>query len=85
MDPRTGEILDADIEVNENITRVYSGRAAEDPPRPIGGQAIGAVDPAVVELRACMPTRSSPKPRLRWTCCLPAVNWCREAPRPNSL
>ncbi len=42
VDPRTGEILDADIEVNENITRVYSGRAAEDPPRPIGGQAIGA-------------------------------------------
>ena len=36
VDPRTGEILDADIEVNENITRVYSTRASEDPPRPVG-------------------------------------------------
>ncbi len=35
-DPRTGEILDADIEMNEEITRLYSGRVAEDPPRPIG-------------------------------------------------
>lgn len=35
VDPRTGEILDADIEVNENVTRVYSGRAIEDPPRPM--------------------------------------------------
>jgi Met-zincin/Domain of unknown function (DUF5117)/Domain of unknown function (DUF5118) len=36
VDPRTGEILDADIEVNEDISRVYSARAGEDPPRPIG-------------------------------------------------
>jgi Met-zincin/Domain of unknown function (DUF5117)/Domain of unknown function (DUF5118) len=35
VDPRTGEILDADIEVNENITRVYNARASEDPPRPV--------------------------------------------------
>ena len=35
-DPRTGEILDADIEMNEDITRLYSGRVAEDPPRPVG-------------------------------------------------
>ena len=40
-DPRTGEILDADIEMNEEITRLYSGRVAEDPPRPVG--AVGAV------------------------------------------
>ncbi|MGL5001593.1 MAG: DUF5117 domain-containing protein, partial [Casimicrobium sp.] len=36
VDPRTGEILDADIEVNEDISRVYSARASEDPPRPVG-------------------------------------------------
>ncbi|MEO7255628.1 MAG: zinc-dependent metalloprotease, partial [Casimicrobium sp.] len=35
-DPRTGEILDADIEMNEEVTRLYSGRVAEDPPRPVG-------------------------------------------------
>jgi len=36
VDPRTGEILDADIEMNEDITRLYSARVAEDPPRPVG-------------------------------------------------
>jgi hypothetical protein len=36
VDPRSGEILDADIEMNEDITRLYSARVAEDPPRPIG-------------------------------------------------
>ncbi|MFN3630953.1 MAG: DUF5117 domain-containing protein, partial [Casimicrobiaceae bacterium] len=36
VDPRTGEILDADIEVNEEITRIYTARATEDPPRPVG-------------------------------------------------
>ena len=36
VDPRTGEILDADIEMNEEITRLYSARVAEDPPRPVG-------------------------------------------------
>ncbi|MCS6996013.1 MAG: zinc-dependent metalloprotease [Casimicrobiaceae bacterium] len=36
VDPRTGEILDADIEINEEITRIYTARATEDPPRPIG-------------------------------------------------
>jgi hypothetical protein len=41
VDPRTGEILDADIEVNENISRVYSTRASEDPPRPIGSIGKG--------------------------------------------
>ncbi len=35
VDPRTGEILDADIEMNEDITRLYSARIAEDPPRPV--------------------------------------------------
>ncbi len=34
VDPRTGEILDADIEMNEDITRVYNARQSEDPPRP---------------------------------------------------
>jgi Met-zincin/Domain of unknown function (DUF5117)/Domain of unknown function (DUF5118) len=34
VDPRTGEILDADIEMNEDITRVFSVRLKEDPPRP---------------------------------------------------
>ena len=28
VDPRTGEILDADIEMNEDITRLYSARMA---------------------------------------------------------
>jgi hypothetical protein len=36
VDPRTGEILDADIEMNEDITRLYSARVSEDPPRPVG-------------------------------------------------
>jgi Met-zincin/Domain of unknown function (DUF5117)/Domain of unknown function (DUF5118) len=36
VDPRSGEILDADIEVNEDISRIYSARAGEDPPRPVG-------------------------------------------------
>jgi hypothetical protein len=36
VDPRSGEILDADIEMNEDITRLYSARVAEDPPRPVG-------------------------------------------------
>ena len=36
VDPRTGEILDADIEMNEEITRIYSSRVSEDPPRPVG-------------------------------------------------
>ena len=40
VDPRTGEILDADIEMNEDITRLYSARMAEDPPRPIGTNLI---------------------------------------------
>lgn len=35
-DPRTGEILDADIEINEAVTRIYASRVAEDPPRPSG-------------------------------------------------
>ena len=40
VDPRSGEILDADIEMNESITRLYSARVAEDPPRPIGGSGF---------------------------------------------
>ena len=36
VDPRTGEILDADIEMSEDLTRLYSARVAEDPPRPVG-------------------------------------------------
>lgn len=40
VDPRTGEILDADIEMNEDITRLYSARMAEDPPRPVGAGLI---------------------------------------------
>ena len=40
VDPRTGEILDADIEMNEEITRLYSARMAEDPPRPVGAGLI---------------------------------------------
>ncbi len=39
VDPRTGEILDADIEVNEDITRIYNARNNEDPYRPIGSAA----------------------------------------------
>lgn len=35
VDPRTGEILDADIEMNEDLTRVYNARLNEDPPRPM--------------------------------------------------
>ena len=47
VDPRTGEILDADIEINESITRLYGSRAAEDPPRPIGG------GPSRPDMEAC--------------------------------
>jgi hypothetical protein len=36
VDPRSGEILDADIELSEQMTRFYSTRFAEDTPRPIG-------------------------------------------------
>lgn len=36
VDPRTGEILDADIEMNEEMTRIYTARVSEDPPRPVG-------------------------------------------------
>lgn len=44
VDPRTGEILDADIEMNEDISRIYSARVREDPPRPIGaGVASGLI------------------------------------------
>ncbi len=39
-DPRTGEIFDADIEVNEDITRLYSARIKEDPPRPVSGVGL---------------------------------------------
>ncbi|MBP6530352.1 MAG: zinc-dependent metalloprotease [Burkholderiales bacterium] len=39
-DPRTGEIFDADIEMNEDITRLYSARIKEDPPRPISGVGL---------------------------------------------
>ncbi len=35
-DPRTGEILDADIELSEEMTRLYTTRYTEDTPRPIG-------------------------------------------------
>jgi hypothetical protein len=35
VDPRTGEILDADIEMNEDLTRIYNARLNEDPPRPM--------------------------------------------------
>ena len=35
-DPRSGEILDADIELSEEMTRVYTTRYTEDTPRPIG-------------------------------------------------
>ena len=41
VDPRTGEILDADIEMSEDITRLYNARVAEDPPRPVGAN-LGA-------------------------------------------
>jgi Met-zincin/Domain of unknown function (DUF5117)/Domain of unknown function (DUF5118) len=40
VDPRTGEILDADIEMNEDMTRLYSARVSEDPPRPVGAGLI---------------------------------------------
>ncbi len=36
VDPRSGEILDADIEINEAMSRVLTARYAEDTPRPIG-------------------------------------------------
>jgi hypothetical protein len=36
VDPRSGEILDADIEINEEMTRVLTTRYTEDTPRPIG-------------------------------------------------
>ncbi|HNY47452.1 MAG TPA: DUF5117 domain-containing protein, partial [Casimicrobium sp.] len=39
-DPRTGEIFDADIEMNEDITRLYSSRMKEDPPRPISAMGL---------------------------------------------
>ncbi|HPV23099.1 MAG TPA: zinc-dependent metalloprotease, partial [Casimicrobium sp.] len=39
-DPRTGEIFDADIEMNEDITRLYSARMKEDPPRPVSGTGL---------------------------------------------
>ncbi len=35
-DPRSGEILDADIEINEEMTRLVTTRYTEDTPRPIG-------------------------------------------------
>ncbi len=35
-DPRSGEILDADIELSEEMTRIYTTRYTEDTPRPIG-------------------------------------------------
>jgi hypothetical protein len=35
-DPRSGEILDADIELSEEMTRIYTTRFNEDTPRPIG-------------------------------------------------
>jgi Met-zincin/Domain of unknown function (DUF5117)/Domain of unknown function (DUF5118) len=35
-DPRSGEILDADIEMSEDISRIYTSRYGEDTPRPIG-------------------------------------------------
>ena len=41
VDPRTGEILDADIEMSEDITRLYNARVSEDPPRPVGAN-LGA-------------------------------------------
>lgn len=41
VDPRSGEILDADIEMNEDISRIYSARVNEDPPRPVGAALAG--------------------------------------------
>lgn len=41
VDPRSGEILDADIEMNEDISRIYSARVSEDPPRPVGAALAG--------------------------------------------
>lgn len=38
VDPRTGEILDADIEMGDSNFRFYKARGVEDPPRPIGAQ-----------------------------------------------
>jgi hypothetical protein len=35
VDPRTGEILDADIEMSDDNFRFYRARQSEDPPRPI--------------------------------------------------
>ncbi|MEN9559867.1 MAG: hypothetical protein RLZZ502_1078, partial [Pseudomonadota bacterium] len=43
-DPRSGEILDADIEVSEDISRIYSTRFNEDLPKPVGQQSrVGSV------------------------------------------
>jgi hypothetical protein len=39
VDPRTGEILDADIEMSDENFRFYRGRQVEDPPRPIAQNA----------------------------------------------
>jgi hypothetical protein len=36
VDPRSGEILDADIELSEEISRIYTTRYTEDTPRPLG-------------------------------------------------
>ncbi len=39
VDPRTGEILDADIEMSDENFRFYQGRVVEDPPRPMNQSA----------------------------------------------
>ncbi|TAG04162.1 MAG: DUF5117 domain-containing protein [Burkholderiales bacterium] len=42
VDPRTGEILDADIEMSDANFRFFQGRQVEDPPRPVGQTAHAA-------------------------------------------
>ncbi len=43
VDPRTGEILDADIVVSESNFRLFSGRLREDPLPPVGTSAVPAI------------------------------------------
>ena len=46
VDPRSGEILDADIIVSESNFRLFSGRIREDPLPPIGASAQSAMSHA---------------------------------------
>jgi hypothetical protein len=50
-DPRSGEILDADIELSEEMTRIYTTRFTEDTPRPIGMVKRGGVLCSYAEMK----------------------------------